>query len=135
MDETHARLLRTAFAAGAVTDALAVIPLLSPPMAELLWGFADPSGAYRFVMGYAATLMAGWTGLLIWAWRQPVERSFVAALTVGVIYGLAATEIVAISSGAIAAWRVVPTFALQAVLLGLFATAYHYPQLRRFVAG
>src|SRR5512144_2888622 len=103
MHDAHGRLRRTAFVAGAISDALALIPLLSPAMAELLWGFSDSSGAYRFVMGYAATLMAGWTVLLLWAWRQPIERSFVAVLTVGVIYGLVATEIVAVSSGAIAA--------------------------------
>ena len=39
--ERRAQLLRTAFLAGAVTDALAVIPMLSPSMARLLWGFED----------------------------------------------------------------------------------------------
>lgn len=125
------RLLRAAFVAGAVTDALATIPMLSPPMARLLWGFDDPGAAYRFAMGYGATLMGGWTVLLVWASRRPLERAFVAALTVFVIYGLVATEIAAVASGALPAWRMVPTWILQAILLGLFATAYHYPALVR----
>ena len=127
------RLLRTAFIAGAITDALAVIPMLVPAMARLLWGFDDPSGGYRFAMGYGASLMLGWTALLVWASRRPMERRFVAALTVFVIYGLVLTEVVAVLSGHVAAWRMVPTWCLQAVLLGLFAGAYHAPRLRRRV--
>jgi hypothetical protein len=134
VNDRQARLLRGAFLAGAVTDAAAVVPMLSPSMARLLWGFSDPAGAYTFAMGYGASLMAGWTGLLLWAYQRPIERAFVAALTVGVIYGLVATEVVAVSSGAIALWRLIPTLCLQAVLLALFATAYHYPLVRRHLA-
>ena len=134
MADRRTQLLRAAFLAGAVTDALAVIPMLSPTMARLLWGFGDLGGPYRFAMGYAASLMAAWTGLLLWAYQRPIERAFVAALTVLVIYGLAATEIVAVVSGALPAWRLIPTWMLQAILLGLFATAYHYPVLSRRVA-
>lgn len=121
------RLLRTAFLVGAITDALAVIPLLSPSMASLLWGFDATDGAYRFAMGYAASLMLGWTGFLLWASRRPGERAFAAPLTVFVVYGLVATEVAAVRSGAMPVWRVIPTWCLQAGLLGLFATAYHYP--------
>jgi hypothetical protein len=135
MADRRAQLLRTAFLAGAVTDALALIPMLSPPMARLLWGFEDVSGAYRFAMGYGASLMAAWTGLLLWAYQRPIERAFVAALTVLVIYGLVATEIVAVVSGVLPAWRMAPTWGLQAVLLGLFASAYHYPALARLGYG
>jgi hypothetical protein len=131
MDERRAQLLRTAFLAGAVTDALAVVPMLSPTMARLLWGFDDPSGPYRFAMGYGASLMAAWTGLLLWAYRRPLERAFVAVLTVGIIYGLVATELAAVASGALPAWRMAPTWLLQTTLLGLFATAHHYPVLAR----
>jgi hypothetical protein len=121
------RLLRIAFLAGAVTDALAMLPLLFPSMASLLWGFDDASGPYRFAMGYAASLMLGWTGLLLWAALRPRQRAFVAPLTVLVIYGLAASEVGAVLSGAMPVWRMVPTWVLQAALLGLFAAAYHYP--------
>jgi hypothetical protein len=131
MVERRARLLRTAFLAGAVTDALALIPMLSPRMARVLWGFDDLGGPYRFAMGYGASLMSGWTALLIWAYQRPIERAFVAALTVFVICGLSATEIAGVLSGGFPAWRMVPTWVLQAILLGLFATAYHYPALHR----
>ena len=131
MMERQARLLRTAFLAGALTDALAVVPLLFPSMAQLLWGFEDVGGGYRFVSGYAASLMAAWTGLLLWAAQRPLERAFVAPLTVLIIYGLVATEIAAVHAGALPAVRMLPTWVLQAGLLGLFAGAYHYPTLAR----
>jgi hypothetical protein len=124
-------LLKAAFIAGAITDALALVPMLVPQAAALMWGFDAAGSEYRFAMGYGAALMAGWTGLLLWAYQSPYERRFVAALTVFVIYGLALTEIVAVASGAMAAWRMVPTWILQAALLALFASAYHYPFLER----
>jgi hypothetical protein len=134
MEEREIQLLRWAFLAGAITDALALVPMLFPEMAALLWGFADVSGSYRFAMGYGASLMLGWTVLLAWAYRRPLERRFVAALTVIVIYGLVLTEVAAVVSGALPAWRMLPTWLLQAGLLTLFASAYHYRALRRWVA-
>jgi hypothetical protein len=131
MMDRQSRLLRTAFLAGAITDALAVLPLLFPAMAQLLWGFEDVGGGYRFVSGYAASLMAAWTGLLLWAARRPLERAFVAPLTVLIIYGLIATEIAAVHAGVLPVARMAPTWVLQAGLLGLFAGAYHYPALAR----
>ncbi len=134
----QARILEIAFLAGALTDAFALIPMLSPSMARLLWGFTDITGPYRFAMGYGASLMAAWTVLLLWAYRRPLERRFVAALTVFVIYGLVTTEVVAVIAGHIPASRMIPTWLLQGGLLGLFASGYHYRWLlqrwhRRFV--
>jgi hypothetical protein len=134
VQEREVQILRWAFLAGAITDALALVPMLFPEMAALLWGFTDFSGGYRFAMGYAASLMLGWTVLLVWAYQRPLERRFVAALTVIVIYGLVVAEVVAVVSGALPAWRMVPTWFLQAGLLTLFASAYHYQVLRRWVA-
>lgn len=133
MERRHIQLLRVAFIAGAVTDALALIPMLFPPTAQLLWGFEDVGGPYRFAMGYGASLMAAWTALLLWAYRRPLERSFVAALTVFVIYGLVATEVVAVLAGHVAASRMIPTWFLQVGLVALFAGGYHYPWLRQRV--
>jgi hypothetical protein len=134
MQEQEIRLLRSAFLLGAITDALALVPMLIPKLAAFLWGFSDNTGSYRFAMGYGASLMLGWTALLLWAYQRPLQRRFVAALTVLVIYGLIATEVVAVVSGAVPAWRMIPTWCLQAGLLVLFATAYHYRTLQRWVA-
>ncbi len=109
------KILRTAFVVGAVTDALAIAPMIVPGFAKLLWGFEDRSGAYQFAMGYGASLMLGWTVLLAWAYQSPLERRFVAALTVLVIYGLVLTEVIAVASGHLQAWRMLPTWGLQMV--------------------
>lgn len=134
MQERQARILRLAFLAGAVTDAAALVPMLVPPMARILWGFEDMNGPYRFAMGYGASLMAAWTVLLLWASRRPLERAFVAPLTVFVIYGLVATEAASVWSGDVQALRMLPTWILQAGLLALLAGGYHYPWLARRLA-
>lgn len=126
------KVLRSAFLVGAITDGVAILPMLVPPLAKLLWGFDDVSGAYRFAMGYGASLMLGWTALLLWAYQKPMERKAVAGLTVLVIYGLVLTEVMAVLSGHLAAWRMMPTWFLQTILLCLFAGGFHYPKLRRW---
>jgi hypothetical protein len=120
------RLLRVAFIAGAVTDALALIPMLIPPATKLMWG-VDNDGAFRFAAMSAASLMLGWTALLLWGLQRPVERRGTIALTVLVVYGLALSEAVAVASGTIDASHMIPTWCLQAALIALFAAAFHYP--------
>lgn len=130
MSQAQIRLLRIAFVVGVVTDAAALVPLLSPRMASVIWGFEDSSDPYRFAMGYAAALMAGWTLLLFWAYRDPESRAGVAALTVFVIYGLVAAEVFAVARGTLSVTRMIPTWCLQAALLALFGGAYHYERIR-----
>src|SRR5262245_26952191 len=67
-------------------------------------------------MGYAASLMLAWTILLVWANRDPLPRRFIAAFTLLVIYGLIAAEIMAVRSGHLEAWRMIPTWVLQVCL-------------------
>lgn len=42
----HARVLRVAFVAGAVTDAMALVPMLLPSVATALWGLRHVSDSY-----------------------------------------------------------------------------------------
>jgi hypothetical protein len=119
------QFLRIAFLAGAITDAGALLPMLSPRLSRIVWGVHDNSANYRFAMEYGASLMVGWTILLLWAFRRPVERRFIAPLTTVVIFGLIFTEAVAVRAGTLAVWRMLPTWCLQAVLIALFASAYH----------
>src|SRR6186713_746058 len=57
----EARVLRAVFLAGAVTDAVALLPMLLPSFATLLWGLRDVSDSYQLAMRCAASLMLGWT--------------------------------------------------------------------------
>ena len=127
MENKQAQLLRAAFATGAIIDALALWPMVFPALGKVLWGIEDASGSYRFAMGYGAALMLGWTGLLIWAYQRPIERRMIAALTILVIGGFVVTEITCVMAGSMALWRMIPTWILQAILLGLFGIGYHYP--------
>ncbi len=65
-DRRSARWLRRAFLLGALADALALVPLLHPSAARLLWGVQAGGGTQRFAAHSAAALMAGWTMLLWW---------------------------------------------------------------------
>ena len=68
--------------------------------------------------------MSGWTILLVWAYQNPVERRFIALLTVFVIGGLVATEVVLVARGDIEIARMIPTWIIQAVLATLFGFGY-----------
>jgi hypothetical protein len=118
------KLIKKMFAAGAVIDGVALVPMLWPWAAKVFWGFEDPDGKYRYAMRMGAALMAGWTSLLVWAWRNPAERRFVAVLTVQVVLGIAAAEVAAVEAGAVKPAKMVPSWIMQACLVPLFVLAY-----------
>jgi hypothetical protein len=113
--------LRIAFLVGAVTDGLALVPLLFPSVATDLWGIEEQSPACRFASASAAALMLGWTLLLIWAYQRPLERRAVAALTIVVVLGLVFAEVGAVLASSVSVSRMAPTWFLQVVLVALFA--------------
>ena len=76
-------------------------------------------------MGMGASLMLGWTALLLWADRKPLARKGVLLLTVfPVIAGLAANEAHAVANGFLPLSAVLPIWALQAALSTLFLVSY-----------
>jgi hypothetical protein len=120
-------LLRISYWTGAVVDALAAITMLIPSLGGMVYGLSNftPGADYRYAMGSAASLMLGWTALLLWADRSPLERRFVLVITVfPVVVGLAASEIAAIRAGFLPLASVVPTFVLQPALSLLFPGSY-----------
>ena len=119
-----AKVLKAAFLGGAVTDAAAMVPMMSPWAAKVFWGLEDVDGKYKYAMGYGSALMAGWTSLLLWAYSKPVARRFVALLTVQVILGLGAVEIWAVRTGADEVKKLLPTWLMQALLLTVFTYGY-----------
>jgi hypothetical protein len=88
--------LRICYWVGAIVDGLWIIPMLFPSVGGALFGIEDfdPGGEYRYAMAVGAALMAGWTALLLWADRRPVERRGVLLLTiVPVLVGLDAASV------------------------------------------
>jgi hypothetical protein len=76
-------------------------------------------------MYVGASLMAGWTALLVWADRKPVDRRGVIPLTLfPVMAGLIGASLYAASTGILAPPRIIPMFILQFSATMLFIGAY-----------
>ncbi len=121
------RWLRISYRVGAVVDLAAAAQMLHPPL--FAWGMGlsgfDPGIEYRYAMAMGASLMLGWTAILLWADRQPLARSGVLPLTVfPVIAGIVADEVWGVRSGFLPVAAVLPIWVLQAVLVVLFLASY-----------
>ena len=90
--ESAIKWLRASFYYGAVADFLVGFLILIPSrMGET---------EFTFPMGLAASLMFGWTALLVWGSRAPFERRGVLLLTiVPVIAGIGASTVWAFVAG------------------------------------
>jgi hypothetical protein len=122
-------LLRVCYWVGAVADAVSAIIMLFPKLGGSMYGIADfnPGYEYRYAMGLGASLMIGWTFLLIWADRRPVERRGVLLLTVfPVLFGIIITGIYSVVIGLISADKMVPTWIFQGLITGLYLFSYVY---------
>ncbi|MBN2380493.1 hypothetical protein JXM67_11900 [candidate division WOR-3 bacterium] len=128
MKQKQARMwLKIAFLTGAIIDGAMIPLMLIPALARIFWGF-DASGnlSYQFAMIMGAALMLGWTLLLIWAYRKPIERRGVAFFTIVVILGIAAANIYAFVSGLIPATAssLYMSWVMQLFLLTIFCVGY-----------
>lgn len=119
------RWLRRSYRAGVAVDAVAAIGMAFPQLYGPTLRFdstvdrSSPGFAYALRTG--APLMAGWTLLLLWADRRPLERRGVLGITVvPVIIGLMANDAHAVRSGRLSGPSVAPVQALQLALSALF---------------
>lgn len=109
--------LRISYWVGAIADGLATLRMLFPKFADGV--------EYRYAMGLGASLMLGWTILLIWADRKPLERRGVLLLTAfPVVSGLLSAEFYAVASGIISFERMLPTGIFLVGLIILFSFSY-----------
>jgi hypothetical protein len=131
--EKKIRWLRVSFWAGAILDLLAAIQMISPAVFAAANGLADfhPGSDYYYAMGMGASLMLGWTVLLVWADRKPLERMGVLPITVfPVIAGLMINEGHAVfASKFLFLPAVIPVWILQILLAALFL--YGFFQARK----
>lgn len=118
------RWLKASFMAGAVADGIIGIMMLIPSR----MGEAE----FRYPMGLAASLMFGWTVLLIWGYQKPVERKGILLITIiPVITGLVATAVYQFATGTFPLERVLPLTCLGIALIALMG--YSYFQARNLV--
>jgi hypothetical protein len=112
--------------AGAILDALAFLIMVSPALFAWNYQLTDfhPGIVYRYAMGMGAPLMLGWTILLLWADRKPLERKDILLITLPVILGEVAVEIYGVMTGFIATSAVFMTWIIQFLLSTLFIFSY-----------
>jgi hypothetical protein len=101
--------------------------MLIPKIGGSIFGIPDfsPGPEYRYAMGIGSALMAGWTVLLIWAGRKPVERKGVIPITIfPVITGMIGSGIYAVASGLIAPDKMIPCWISQGITFAFFLFTY-----------
>lgn len=125
------KVLKLAYVVGAVADLAVFLMMVLPQFATAFWGFETFTEQYFFAMGNGAPLMLAWTLLLLWAYKKPTERRFVALLTILIIAGIAATNIVMITRGLFTVANMIPSFLNQALLMGLFSYGYLFSKPKR----
>ena len=96
--------MRRSYRAGALVDALAAVgmavPALYGPTLRFDREFRRDRPEFSYALRTGAPLMAGWTVLLLWADRKPLERRGVLPITVApVIAGLMANDAHAVRAG------------------------------------
>ncbi|MBU1174271.1 MAG: hypothetical protein KKH72_02630 [Alphaproteobacteria bacterium] len=126
--------LRIAYWAGAIADAVMVVAMMVPELNRILVlneaTEFEFTAAYQFAMVFGASLMAGWTVLLIWADRKPVERRGVLLITVfPVIIWLNGSKIMLYASGILTG--PVQVFSVVAPLALLILMLFAYFNSRR----
>jgi hypothetical protein len=118
--------LRAAYWAGIIMDAVAAVQMLFPRLLLRAYGVdLEPTAEFNFAMRYGAPLMIGWTVLLFWADRKPVERKDTLLITAfPVVVGYVVIVGYAIVAGFATLGQMIPALAMQAILLALFTIGY-----------
>ncbi len=112
---------------GAVFDGVVLFPMLSPEIGGMILGIPNfnPGMDYKYAMLIGASLMAGWTSLLIWSGKKPIARKAIFLLTVcPVLVGLILSGIYAVESTFVPFGKMIPTWIGQLVLVALYIYSY-----------
>ena len=96
------KFIKMSIWAGIIADLLWAIGLFYPQLFVLLTGRAEfiVDLPVRLIMGIGGSLMLGWTCLLCWTLKKPVERRAVLLLTAfPVVFGIFAVSCISVAHG------------------------------------
>ncbi|MFX0203304.1 MAG: hypothetical protein ACFFCW_44945, partial [Candidatus Hodarchaeota archaeon] len=132
MDEkTKILLVRAIYGTGVVLDALFALEMtLITVFGESFAVYTLPEKtvsdlSYRYAMGIAATMMWGWTVLLIWGAQDPLERRGILFLTAfPVITGLMLSNVFAASKSLISSRSGLLRPIIFIALFAMFTSGY-----------
>jgi hypothetical protein len=119
--------LKISFMVGAILDLLVGIQMICYDLVDKIYKIKDfnPTGEFKFAIWTGASLMLGWTVLLIWGFLKPFERKGLLLITIfPVITGLIITEIIMVISGYINLNIIIKTWIMQITLIILFLFSY-----------
>ncbi len=119
-------LLRISYWLGAVVDLVAGLIMLIPALYRQFNQLPNfvPDGTFFNVAGMGAPLMFGWTVLLLWADRKPLERKSVLLITLIPLVGNALNQGLSVAKGFSSLSAVVGPWIMQACLIVLFSISY-----------
>ncbi len=129
-DRTKRLLIKAPYWMGIAADAAWAVALVSPRVFGFMTGRPDfaPDPEVRLIRGIGPSLMAGWTLLLVWAVRAPVERRMVILLTAfPVVFGLFVVALIGFLGGnAGNAWVIAKTLILFVSMIASYLLAGRY---------
>lgn len=112
---------------GILADTVATVLLLSPAAANAVFQPQSTviTPVHMYVSRIAAALMSGWTVLLFWAQRRPVERADILLITLfPVVTALAAAAFLVALSGEISPTNLVPLLMLYITVFVTYIPSY-----------
>ena len=119
-------LIKLPYWLGILADALWAVGLFSPIVFGALTGNPDfnPDLQVRIIMGMGGSLMTGWTLLLLWAVRKPVERRMVILLTAfPVVLGMFVVTLISLFNGGSKIWILIKTVVLMITMTASYIMA------------
>jgi len=119
--------LKACFYLGVAADLVATIPLIFPDVAAAMFGLKGIpfTNDYLYVSRIGASLMLGWTFLLLWGSFQPIERRTILLLTLcPVLIGLFMASVLFAASGFVEVQYVIPLWIFYAIVIPLYVVAY-----------
>ena len=125
MEHTRIALLRITYWWGIIADAIETVRMLFPDLFIASTGAAvTRSPGFDLALMYGAPVMLGWTLLLFWADRKPLERRGILLCLAPVVAAYFLVEAYAVARGIIPLEKMVPVFVLQPVFLFLIIFSY-----------